>query len=272
MAGVVWGVSDFLGGTWSRRLAPIAVVGFSEGLAFLAILVIAGATGHLDDPLGYLPWALAAGVAGLMGVTSFYTALATGTMGVVAPIAAVGVVVPVAVGLAQGEQPTVLEYVGALATVIGVVLASGPELRNGRGARPVMLAFVAAGGFGLALTFIAEGSDGSVPMTLLVMRGVVVVILGALALATRSVGGVRPADGPRLFLLGGCDLGANAAYSIATTSGLVSLSAVLASLYPAVTVVLARLVHGERMRRAQDVGVVLTLAGVALIASGGGTG
>jgi drug/metabolite transporter (DMT)-like permease len=270
---MLWGVSDFLGGTLSRRLAAYAVIAVSEGFALLFLVVYVVAAGRVDDPLGYLPWAIGAGFAGLLGISAFYVALATGTMGVVAPIAAVGVVVPVSVGLAHGESPTSLQFLGAAATVTGVVLASGPEVRGGaKGARPIVLAFVAAGGFGAAMTCIAEGSNDSVPMTLLVMRVVTVIVLGGVAAQRRSMGGVAVRDLPALVVLGLLDVVANAAYAVATESGLVSLTSVLASLYPAVTVLLARGVHGERMRRVQDAGVGLTLLGVVLIASAGGTG
>lgn len=272
LASLLWGTSDFIGGTASRRIAPYVVVGASEAVSFVGLLAYVVAAGRLDDPLGYLPWALASGVVGLVALGSFYAALAAGTMGVVAPIAAIGVVIPFGVGLAGGDTPTGLQYAGAALATLGVVLSGGPELRRGGSGRSVVLALVAAVGFGLLLTFIAEGSTTSVPMTLLGMRGVVVVVVLVGVVAARSLGGLRRTDAPMLVTLGVMDVASNAAYAVATTSGLISLTAVLASLYPAVTVLLARAVHGERLRRLQDVGVVLTLLGVVLIAGGGGTG
>jgi drug/metabolite transporter (DMT)-like permease len=269
----MWGISDFLGGTASRRLSPFAVIGVSQAIALAGLLIIAGATGAYDDPNGYVGWAVASGVLGLIGLGSFYAALASGTMGVVAPIAAVGVVVPIGVGLARGESPSVLQLSGAAVTVLGVVMASGPEIRSGSGGmRPLLLALVAAAGFGGVLVFVAEGSDDSVTMTLLVMRVVSVVVVGVAALSLRSIGGLTRTDVPVLAVIGVIDVAANACYAIATQSGLVSLTAVLASLYPAVTVLLARQIHGERLRRIQDAGVAVTLFGVVLMAAGGGTG
>jgi drug/metabolite transporter (DMT)-like permease len=194
-------------------------------------------------------------------------------MGVVAPIAAAGVVVPIGVGLARGEAPTTLQLSGAAITVLGVVMASGPELRGGTGGlRPLLLALVAAAGFGGVLVFVAEGSHDSVTMTLLVMRVVSVAAVGIAAVALRSLGGVTRGDLPMLGVIGAFDVAANACYAVATHSGLVSLTAVLASLYPAVTVLLARRIHGERLRRIQDTGVGVTLLGVVLMAAGGGAG
>jgi drug/metabolite transporter (DMT)-like permease len=131
---------------------------------------------------------------------------------------------------------------------------------------------VAAAGFGGAFVFIAEGGETNVTMTLLAMRVVSVTVVGGVAVCVRSLGGVGRGDLPVLTVIGVCDVAANATYAIATHSGLLSLTAVLSSLYPAVTVLLARRVHGERMTRIQDAGVGITLAGVALMAAGGGTG
>jgi drug/metabolite transporter (DMT)-like permease len=275
LSSVLWGFADFLGGTVSRRITPYAVIGVSQAIALTGALIAATVLGSFNDPIGYLPWALGAGAAGFVGVVAFYQALATGTMGVVAPIAATGVIIPVAIGLAKGESPSALQFVGAAVAIFGVVLASGPELRRSSdsyAARPLALAFVAAGGFGFALYFIAEGSAHSVVMTLIFMRVVDVGVIGTIALVVRHVGGFQRSDLPVLATLGGSDIVANAFYGVATTSGLVSLTAVLASLYPAVTVVLARRVHGERLRRVQDLGVVATLLGVVLLAAGGGVG
>jgi drug/metabolite transporter (DMT)-like permease len=275
LSSLLWGFADFLGGTISRRMTTYAVIGVSQTIALGSALIAAAVLGSFSDPIGYLPWALGAGAVGFIGVAAFYRALATGTMGVVAPIAAIGVVVPVAVGLARGESPSAVQFAGALITILGVVLASGPDLRGGGtrdSARPIILAFVAAAGFGFALLFIAEGSDKSVVMTLIFMRVVDVGVVGVLALVVRHLGGFKRKDLPALAALGGSDIVANAMYGVATTAGLVSLTAVLASLYPAVTVVLARRVHGERMRRVQEVGVATTLLGVVLLAAGGGVG
>jgi drug/metabolite transporter (DMT)-like permease len=266
---VLWGSGDFLGGTLSRRLPPAAVVGWSQGVALLAFGVVAAATGAVAAEPGYWPWAVAAGTAGPLGLVAFYAALARGTMGIVAPIAALGVVVPVAAGLIAGERPAALQLVGVVVAVAGAVLASGPELRGGGGTGPVVLAALAGLCFGLALLFLAGGSEHDALMTLVGMRLTSVVALAALAVAARSVGGVRGPDLPALALVGVLDGAANLCYSVAATSGLLSLVAVLSSLYPAVTIVLARVVHGERLARVQQVGVGAALLGVALIAGGG---
>jgi drug/metabolite transporter (DMT)-like permease len=273
LSSLLWGGADFLGGTVSRRRAAPLVVGASQLAGLVAIGAVAVGAGALGDDTGYLPWAVGAGVAGLVGLVCFYAALAAGTMGVVSPIAALGVVVPVLVGLARGERPAAVQLVGIAIAVMGVVLASGPELSGRAGATPLLLALVAAVGFGLALLFIAEGSATSTLMTLVAMRVTSVSILAvALLLVLRRR--ARPAlaldrrDLWLVVLIGVGDVAANLTFGLASTRGLVSVVAVLGSLYPVVTVLLARVVHGERLGAAQTVGVAGALGGVALIAAG----
>ena len=270
LSSLLWGGADFLGGTVSRRLPALLVVGASQFAGLLAIALVAVATGELDAPTGYLPWAVAAGIAGLIGLVAFYSALAMGTMGVVSPIAALGVVVPVVVGLARGERPAALQLAGIVLAVVGVVLASGPELGGRAGARPLLLAAVAAIGFGLALLFIAEGARSSTVMTLVTMRVTSVTIVATLlvALARRTSVRLSSRDLPLIAVIGIGDVAANLAFGAASTKGLVSVVAVLGSLYPVVTVLLARVVHQERLALVQNVGVVAALGGVTLIAVG----
>ena len=272
-ASLLWGGADFLGGTAARRLPATGVVLASQAAALLGVLVVATATGAFGASTGYIGWAIGAAVVGVVALAGFYAALAGGTMGVVAPIASVGVVVPVIVGVAQGDRPTVWQGFGVALAVVGVVLASGPELRGERpsgGSRPLLLAGVAAVGFGLVIVFVSHGARSSTTMTLLVMRATSVAVLGALALAGTVKVGASKRDLPILVAIGAGDVTANAAVAVASTRGLLSVVAVLSSLYPAVTVLLARAVHDERLDRVQMLGVSAALAGVVLIASGGG--
>ncbi len=276
LASVLWGTADFLGGTASRRAPVASVLGLSQLTALLGLVPVAVLTHELDADRAYVVPSVAAGLVGMVALGAFYRALATGTMGVVAPVAALGVVVPVAVGLLSGEAPGAGQLFGITLAVAGVVLASGPELRgDGRGgATPLLLALVAAVGFGAVLVLIAEGASSSVVMTLLTMRLSAVLALTALLLVVRrrlgSGLGVGRGALPLVAAVGIGDVLANGAFALASDSAgaLVSVTAVLASLYPIVTVLLARQVHGERLRRVQVVGVVGALSGVALLASG----
>lgn len=273
LCSLLWGSADFLGGTVSRRLAPLLVVGASQLAGLISVAVVAAVLGEFGAPTTYLPWAVAAGLCGLVGLVAFYAALAMGTMGVVSPIAALGVVVPVVVGLARGERPGPIALAGIVLAVGGVVLASGPELSGRAGARPLVLAFVAALGFGLALLFIAEGSQTSTLMTLVTMRAASVTVVAMLLAGMHRPPRRTPirlgrSDLPVLALIGVGDAAANLAFGVASTTGLVSVVAVLGSLYPVVTVLLARAVHGERLVLVQNAGVAAALGGVVLIAVG----
>lgn len=271
MSSLLWGTSDFAGGTLARRRPAIAVVVMSALIGLSATVLVAALAGSFSDPTGYVGWALLAAVAGSAGIVAFYQALATGTMGVVAPIAALGVVVPVAVGLAQGNRPSPAQDVGILVAVVGVMLASGPELRRGESsrsaARPLWLAGCAALGFGIVFVALAHGARSSTVMTLLVMRAASLVLLCGIARATATSLRFEPADVPQLLVVGLFDLGANLTFAYASRHGLLAVVAVLSSLYPAVTAVLARVVHTELLSRLQVLGVAGAVTGVVLIAS-----
>ena len=278
LSSALWGTADFLGGSASRRLPVASVLGVNQLVALTGLVPLAVVLGAFDEDRAYVLPSVLAGLIGMTSLAAFYRALATGTMGIVAPIAALGVVVPVAAGLRSGEEPSAVQLGGIVLAVVGVVLASGPELsgRGRGGLAPLVLAGLAALGFGAVLVLVAEGSaQGSVQsvvMVLLTMRLTSVVVLTVLLLAfARRRGfetGVRRGDLPVLTAIGLFDVGANGAYALASQSDLISVTAVLASLYPVVTVLLARRFHAERLAAVQLVGVAGALAGVALLAGG----
>lgn len=264
----VWGTSDFFGGLVAKRLPAIAVVGVTQGIAFVLLTVVVLvrlALGHPPEWGPWVGWAMLAGIAGASGLVAFYTALASGTMGVVAPIASMGVVVPVALGVASGETPSAWVWVGILVAVIGIVLASGPELSGAVSPRPVLLAGCAALCFGMALFSLDRAARDSLLMALWGMRVTSVTLFVVVALVLRSVGGTSRRDLPQLALIGFADLLANALFATASSRGQVSIASVLGSLYPVATILLARLVLGERLRPVQQVGVLCALAGAAVI-------
>jgi len=277
LSSVLWGGADFLGGTASRRAPVSSVLLLSQLTALLGLVPVAAATGELDADRAYLLPALAAGLIGLVGLAAFYRALSAGTMGVVAPVASLGVVVPLVTGLVTGEVPSGPQLAGIALAVAGVVLSCGPELHGGaRQATPLLLALVAAASFGTVLVLLAGVSGSSIVMTLLTMRLTSVVVLTVLLLTGLRAGGSGVALGvdrsllPLIALAGTGDVLANGSFSLAVgrAGALVSVTGVLASLYPVVTVLLARTVHDERLGRAQLVGVTGALAGVVLIAAG----
>jgi drug/metabolite transporter (DMT)-like permease len=278
LASLLWGTADFFGGTISRRL-PVATVAFVTQLAGLAgALFLALVTGAPFTVGPSLWWGGVAGLVGPVSLMAFYRALAGGTMGVVAPIAATGTAVPVLAGLAQGERPSPLQLVGIVTAIVGVVLASGPELRTGvpGHARAVGLAAAAAAGFGTVFVLLAAGSRTSVAMTLVAQRSVTILTISTVLLVVMAGRGVRAprwsairrADLPTLAGVGLADVTANGAFGLAASGGLLTIAAVLSSLYPVVTALLARRVHAERLRQVQLVGTAAAVGGALLIAGG----
>ena len=270
LSSVVWGTSDFLAGRMSRKFPAVAVLGGSQIFGLTLALGFALVTGHWDlSNRTVLAWGLTAGLLGLFGLIAFYSALATGLMGIVSPISSVGVVIPLAIGLTRGEQPTGIQYLGILVAVIGVVLASGPELSGQATSKPVYLAFIAAITFGLCVFCMAQGGRAGNPaMTIAIMRITQVSILLGSALILRNKGGLGVRNIPMLFAIGITDASANILFAYAAADGLLSIVSVLGSLFPVMTVILAWTILKERLMPVQYVGTLFTLLGVIAITAG----
>jgi drug/metabolite transporter (DMT)-like permease len=303
-ASVLWGSSDFGGGLMSRRLHPSAAVLISQAIVLVGLL---GLLPFFAVPTGgYLLTAALAGVVGTLSLTSFYRAMAQAPLSLVAPITAAGTAIPVLVGLARGERLGVLQGLGIAVTIVGVILACGPEFRAGAqadGAAPadprapadpgarqdpgvqadpgaraewrarrqaLIFAILAAAGFGVAYTLLAlAAGSGSLYGTLLMQRIGGLVVLGPIVLGAGILGRLRLTL-PRLAALaaiGTADIVANGSYALAASRGDLSIAAVLASLYPVVTALLARGILAERLRPIQSVGVITAIAGVLLLSS-----
>jgi len=271
---LLWGAADFSGGLLSRRRPVLAVTWASQTIALLAVVLYATAAQDWARPGGTVFWyGMVAGVTGTSGLLAFYRALSVGPMGLVAAIATTAVLLPVLAGILRGEQPGALQAAGIALTVCGVVLASGPELRSGQPVRrsAIGLALLAALGFGGCLWALAATRGQDVAMLLFTQRSTNAAFGAALLLGTgtaaRSAARFTAGDLPMLALIGLGDIAANATYALATRAGLVSVVAVLASLYPLVTALLARFLLGERLRPVQQVGAATALAGVLLLAT-----
>jgi drug/metabolite transporter (DMT)-like permease len=194
--------------------------------------------------------------------------MAVGAMSIVAPIAGISAVVPVAFGIATGDRPSTWQWLGILAALGGVFLAAREPGRGGKVAAGVGLALLAALGFGGYFPPMHAAGEADFWWASLIFRMTsTAVILAAVAIRRPSLA-VQPLQVPILALIGIGDMLGNLLFAAASTSGLVSITSVLASLYPIVTVILARVVLRERVARSQEAGIVLTLAGVALISAG----
>ena len=269
-----WGLGDFIAGLQSRRHHVLAVLAVSQlaGTTGLALLVLATG-GEFPDRAATL-WAIGGSLGGILALLAFYSALATGTMSLVAPISATGAALPVAVGVALGERPGPVQWAGLVLAMAGIVAASREPAHEDVGRteshrRSVALALLAAVGFGVFFLGIDRATEtaDALPCTLVGRMASVSLALVIVAIARPAVPRGAAAIGP-IVLAGLLDAGANALYALATTEGLLSVVSVLGSLYPAVTVILARLVLAERIAWWQTTGVGATLGGVALIAAG----
>jgi drug/metabolite transporter (DMT)-like permease len=267
---VAWGISDFLGGLQARRISVLTVLLVSQPFGLLLALVVALTVG--GDPLSGEDVAIAAGAGGtvVLALAAFYKAMALGSVSVVATIGALGIVVPFAGGLVQGEEPMALSMAGAALAIVGVVLAArepDPEWRAA-GKAAIGLAALAALGFGTFFLGIDLSSGDEPAWTIVASR------MGAVAVLMLGAAVVRPAMRipadmwPALLAIGFCDITANSLFAVATNHGLLALVGVAGSLYSAVTVLLARVVLKERLAASQRLGVALALGGVALIAVG----
>ncbi|WP_328403148.1 DMT family transporter [Streptomyces sp. NBC_00390] len=278
---LLWGLADFGGGLLTRRTPALTVVVVSQSIAVLVLGTIVVATGGFAEAGPQLWYAVAAGVVGPVAMLCFYKALALGPMGVVSPLGSLGVAVPVGIGLVLGERPGLLQFAGIAVAVMGIVLAGGPELRGAPVQRQaIILTLVAAFGFGAVLALIAEASTTITGLFLaLFVQRVTNVTVGGAALYVSVKRGARalPEGGglrmlltalPSLAFVGLADVAANGTYSIAAQTGPVTVAAVLANLYPVVTVLAALVVLKERLRTVQAAGAGLALVGTVLLATG----
>jgi len=274
-AALAWGVSDFVAGLSVRRAGAAAITLLTQLCAVVLGSAWTVASGDPAPDARAIALALGAGVGVLVGLGSFYRALALAPMSIVAPLAATGVAVPVLAGVVGGERPAAVQVAGIGLASAGVVLAAR---RPGQLAGPtgdaragVALALLAAVGSGAFLWLMAPASETSLPWALTIARGAAAPLFALAVVA----GGVplrpafaTPAAAAEVLTVALLSFAASALYAASTRHGLLSLVSVLASLYPAVTVVLAWRVLGERLDRGRRLGVVAALVGVVLIAGG----
>jgi len=265
----LWGTGDFLGGLSTRTLNVLIVLFWSQLVGLLGVAVWIGVSGA-ERPGAVLLWAVVAGLSAAVGLGCLYRGMAVGAMGIVAPISAASPVVPLAVDLGRGVSPSAAQWAGIAAVLGGIVLLAREPGAGRRTplAAGVVLALVAALAFGLFIVGLDAAADGSVPWTIVTARGTSTAL--ALVLALGASVSIRPPARlvPAIAAVGVFDTTANVLVAFATTKGSAGIVAVLSALYPVVTIVLARVVLGERLDRPRRLGGVLALAGAAVVAAG----
>jgi drug/metabolite transporter (DMT)-like permease len=271
-AAVLYGSADFLGGAVSRRTHVLSVLVVSAPAGAMVLLAVAMATGGPVGTAG-LPWAAAAGAAGGAGLILFYAGLAAGPMQVVAPVSAlVSTVLPVGVAIAAGERPGPLVYLGGAVCLVATVLVSSEGIGRGRpayrpGGRGLLLGIAGGLAFGLFFLFLRyAGASGVLwPSAVARITGALVVTGAVAWLGGRAWRSASPWLLAAAIVSGVLDAAANVCYVAATRDGLFGIAVVLTSLYPGITVLLARVVLRERMRLPQLAGLLLAVAGIALV-------
>jgi drug/metabolite transporter (DMT)-like permease len=188
-------------------------------------------------------------------------------MGVVSPISSLSVLIPMTIALIGGESMNLLTAIGCALAIIGGFLTSGPEFSKGVSFKPLLLATGAAFGFGTALSFMAIGAKEAPILTMVCMRIATAFVTIAIAIKKKGFGGLGRKNAPSLIFVGISDFAANAALGLAVHIGPVAICMVLGALYPVFTVVLAYFLLHERLHKAQYIGGIAAVAGVALISA-----
>ena len=264
-----WGVGDFLGGIAARRLAVLTVLIVSQFVGLVGVYLWVLASGDAVPGIDELAAAGAAGIAAMIGLAALYRGFASGSIGIVAPISAASPIVPLAVDAANGVVPSGTQWLGVVLVVGGIVVLSleSASAASQRVAAGAGLALIAALGFGLFFVGIDAGADESPAWAVAAARTASVPVAILAALVTRV-----PLTAPRSLLpllvcVGVFGTSANVLVAAAADHGSIGIVAVLSSLYPVVTVVLAWLVLGEHLPRTKRLGGAVALAGAALVAA-----
>lgn len=261
---LAWGAGDFAGGLASRRGNTLSVVLFSQLIGGLLLTLLALVYAPTVPPLRHLAYGALAGIFGVLGLTGLYRGLAQGRMGLVAPLSAVvTALVPLTFSFIIEGFPGTLRMTGFAVAVAAVWFLASPGSMGSIEAQEIRLALLAGLGFGLFFIFMDQASDQAVLWPLVAARGAAIGVMSAILAFTRQL--ASPPGGQLFFiaLAGILDTAGNAAFGMAAHLGRLDIAAILASLYPATTVILARLVFKERLGRQQWVGV--GAAGIALL-------
>ena len=265
-----WGIADFIGGYKSRELNVLSILAISNlsGLLLISIMIL-----YKGQPLPgdlYLIWAVLAGPIGITAMVLLYRSLAVGVISILAPISATGVILPVLWGLYRGDTMSGVSMLGIFMAVLGCLLAV-METRPGRNkkklTRGVGMALGAAVLVGLYFIFMDHASTHHPVWAAFILKATTTFCLEPVVIISRSSMAVGRPQFLILLFMGLADAAAALSFALAASGGMLSQVAVISSLYPAVTVILSACIVKERITRFQAAGVVLAIAGVAMISA-----
>ena len=264
-ASLAWGVGDFVGPLVSRSIGALPVLFWAQVGGVASIVIAVAVRG--EGPVGWaVLYAIGAAFGGMLGLAAYYRGMVAGAMSVVAPIAGASAVIPVVFGIATGDSPSVAQVFGVVCALLGVALAS---VEHHEGQRRVAagagLALLAACGFGFYFPWMHAAGKVDFWWASLVFRTTALLLVASVAAGARPPLRIRPRYLAIACAVGIVDTAGNVSFAASSGKGLISLTAVLASLYPVVTVLLAASTLHEHVARLQKAGIALTLAGVVLI-------
>ena len=266
LASMSWGTADFNGGLASRRLPAVAVVAMAHFLGLLLLIVLAVVSGEAMPPTSDLIWGALAGLAGTVGLVSFYQALSYGRMGIAAPLVAVlAVSVPLIVGVAANGVPPALQLVGFALGIVSLILVSYSDGRL-PDQKTLLLALSGGIGFGVFLLLIDRVESQGVLWPLVAARAASSCVLMLITRTARLEW--KPLDGRHwltVIMAGLLDIFGNVFFMFASRAGRLDIASVVSSLYPAMTVLLAWFFLKERLSRVQLLGIVAALVAIILI-------
>jgi len=267
-ASLTWGLADFYGPLKGRTLGALRVLFYVQLSGLITIAIVVAIRGKGPESWVAL-LAVPAAISGTLGLYAYYRGVAVGAISIVAPIAGAAAVIPVAVGVVSGDRPSAWQVGGMACALTGVFLAARePGQGTTRVAAGVGLALLAALGFGSYFPPMHAAGNADFWWASLLFRTTSTLVIFSAIAVRRPALSIEGRQLPPLALVGIGDMLGNLFFAAASTTGLVSVTSVLASLYPIVTVIMARLVLHERVARSQEGGIALTLAGVALISAG----
>jgi len=271
LSALMYGAADFCGGMAVRKAPLPSVLAASQAIGLVVALGASLAFGFPLAAPSDLLWGALAGVSGAAGIAALYSALASTVVAVASPLAAVtGAVIPVLLGVAAGERPGAAAWVGIVLGACAIVLLTGGPSRSARGEavrRAAFLGALAGLGFGMFFFAVSRTSHASGLWPLVAARVATVFLVTLFVVVTRRPVRLSAASVPMVVLSGTLDMSANIAFLLASRSGMLSISAAVAALYPGPTVVLAWIVLREKVTPLRVAGLALALAGVALISA-----
>jgi drug/metabolite transporter (DMT)-like permease len=269
ISALLYGVADFSGGSATRKNSVFSVMLLTQAAGLLVALVAAPLLGPNAPKASDMAWGVGAGILGFLGVAALYAGLAKHTAAIVSPVSAlVGAILPAAFGALLGERPSELALAGAALCLPAILLLAyekGETKDRAKLRASFLYGLVAGLGFGGFFIAISRTSPGSGIWPLLGSRGATLVMVAAILVLGRKRFSVARSDVRTALFAGAADMSANVFFLLATRTGLLMIVTLVTSLYPAPTVLLARIFQGQRISVPRAAGIALALAGVALM-------